>query len=336
MSICDLDLSRSPNMAETEEARAASPPVQYATLEESNDFFATHVKTFEWRWRLFFEPLPVIPLLPRPISIGVQSCRDARYRCDGRFRFRENFAYFCYTLGGVGGFRYKDTEYRTTAGQGFLVQISDLNMSYYYPPESDETWSYFVCEFAGEAAMSMMNGLVQHYGPIFTLAPDTAILRRLMALAGPPYAIMHPHPVDASELTIELLLALAASGRAQEKNDAAMDLVKRAMQIIGETDGSELNVEELARRVGVSRERLSRVFRARLDRSPHQVILEQKIHDSCILLKDTTMTVKEISAKIGYSDYTNFIRVFRQVMQTTPNQFRRQGSVVRLGRFGLL
>lgn len=310
--------------------------LQYAPREEVQEFFAAHVKTFEWLWRLYFDPLPLIPLLPRPRSIGVQSTRDPAYRCEGRLRIHDEYAYFCYTLSGVGGFKDKNGEYRTYPGQGFLVKINDLDMSYFYPPESTEAWTFFVCEFLGESAMAMMEGLRRHYGPIFSLAADSSILRRLLSLAGPPFATTHPHPIDASEMTVELLLALGASARAGEKNDVAMDLIKRAMQIIAETQSSELSVEGLARRVGVSRERLSRVFRARLDRSPHEVILEQRIQDACVLLRDTSLSVKEISQKSGYSDYTNFIRVFRQVMQTTPNQFRRQGSVVRLGRFGQL
>ncbi len=188
-------------------------------------------------------------------------------------------------------------------------------------------WQFLAFEFMGLAARALVRDLIGRYGSLFALTAQAPIMQRLQAHEVKNHAVVHADALDGAEMVIELLLALAASARARKVPDAAHDLVKRAMQLIEEHAQATFGVADLAERLNVSRERLARVFRLRLNVSPHQLIQQQKIRRACFLLKDTDMPIKQIAAHLGYTDYTNFIRAFRQVMQMTPYEFHLRGSI---------
>lgn len=302
----------------------ASPKSQMAELEA---WYRTHDRSYQHLWRVDFRLLDEMPLSPRPMTLSRQVVLGPGYYSEGRLRAAHDYCYFCYSLSGAGTFWDERGVHSVPAGWGFLLEMNDPRTGYGGEPNAQTPWQFLAFEFTGLAARALVRDLVARYGGVFALAAQSPILQRLHSYEIKNYAVTHPHAVDAAEMVIELLLALAASARAQEEPDAARDLVKRAMQLIEQHAEAPFSVTELARRLGISRERLARVFRLRLNLSPHQLIQERKIRRACFLLKDTDMPIKQIAAQLGYTDYTNFIRAFRQVMQMTPHEFYMHGSI---------
>jgi len=278
-------------------------------------------------WQVDFRMLEEMPLSPRPLSVSRQIVPGPDYYSEGRIRALHAFCYFCYSLSGEGTFWDERGVHSIPAGSGFLVEVNDPRTGYHSKPNAEQPWEFLGFEFTGLSATALVRDLLARYGAVFSLSPQASILQRLLSYEAKNYAVVHPHAVDGAEMVIELLLVLAASARVKEEPDAASDLVKRAMQLIEERGEAVFTVTDLAQRLGVSRERLARVFRQRLNLSPHQLIQEQKIRHACFLLKDTNLPIKQIAAHLGYTDYTNFIRAFRQVMQMTPHEFALRGSI---------
>jgi AraC-like DNA-binding protein len=307
-----------------------SMPVQ-AMIEPREEELAAwnqwHHRSYQRLWQVDFRMLEEMPLSPRPQSISRQIVVGPGYYSNGRIRATHSHCYFCYSLAGQGTFWDERGELPVPAGQGFLVEINDPRSGYRGEPNGECPWEFLAFEFTGLAATALVRDLLARYGAIFSLAPQSPILQRLLSYKTKNYAVVHTHAMDGAEMVIELLLALAASARTLEEPDAARDLVKQAMHLIEEQENAVHSVTELAQRLGVSRERLARVFRLRLNLSPHQLIQEQKIRRACFLLKDTQLPIKQIAVQLGYTDYTNFIRAFRQVMHMTPHEFYLRGSI---------
>ena len=304
---------------------SASNP--HEPTEEMDAWDRTHSRSYQHLWRVDFRLLDEMPLSPRPMTLSRQVIVGPGYYSDGRIRAVHDYCYFCYSLSGTGTFWNEQGVSAVPAGWGFLLEINDPRTGYRGEPNRETPWEFLAFEFTGLAAHALVRDLTVRYGALFALGAQSPIVQRLQSYANKHYAVVHPHAVDAAEMVIELLLALAASARAEKEPDAAQDLVKRAMQMIEEYGEAAFSVTELAQRLGVSRERLARVFRLRLNLSPHQLIQERKIRRACFLLKDTDMPIKQIAAQLGYTDYTNFIRAFRQVMQMTPHEFYLRGSI---------
>jgi AraC-like DNA-binding protein len=291
-----------------------------------------HTRTYRRLWHVDLRPLEGLPLSPRPDSISVQVVQDTGYRSVARFRQKEDHCYFCYSLGGAGAFADPDGTYPVPAGCGFLMEANDPRVTYFYPHDR-EPWRFLAFTFSGLVSRAMVRDWTGRFGPVFRLDPQAPIVRRLLAHEVSGYAIVDLHAVDATEMVLETLLALAAGARAAEEPNPALGLVRTAIQVIRSEAEADLSVDELARRVGVSREHLARAFRLRLDRSPHEVIREQKMRRACFLLKDTDEPIKLIAARLGYTDYTNFIHAFRTAAGMTPREFRRRGSITLLPQF---
>ena len=288
---------------------------------------AAHRQTYQVVWHVDILPLPEMPLFLFPTSVGVQATHDRRYQAEGRWRPEQDYCYFCYTLDGVGGFSNRQGEHLLPEGNAFLIEIADPGTRYFYPAVDSRPWSFLAFNFRGLAARAMVRELVHQYGSVYRLGRHSAIIQRLLAFEAAPYGTIHPHAVDSAELVIELLLALAAEARASETPDPSLGLIRKALEVIDSELEQGLSVAMLANRLGVSRERLSRSFQKCLDQSPQQVIREMKIRRASFLLKDTDILIKQIASRLGYSDYTNFIRAFRQVTGVTPQEFRLHGSI---------
>ena len=311
-------------------ARTGRPPTSGIT--DDQEWGVLHDRSYQRLWHLDFQVLEEMPLSPRPLSLGRQMVTGPGYYSDGSLRTPEDHCYFCYSLSGVGTFWDARGVHSLPATKGFLVEINDPQAGYCGEPNLEQPWEFLAFTFTGLAAHAMTRDLVGRYGGIYTLPMQSPILQRLLSHATGGYAVARPHAVDGAEIVIELLLALAASARSQEEPSAVQDLVRHALQLIEEHGEAPLSVQELAQRLDTSRERLARAFRLQLDLSPHQLIREQRIRRACFLLKDTDMPIKQIAVHLGYTDYTNFIRAFRQVMRMTPREFYLHGSIPFLPR----
>lgn len=287
-----------------------------------------HDQTYQTLWQVDIIPLPEMPLLFCPISIREHSTNDARYQAEGRWRPEQDYCYFCYTMGGVGGFSDSRGIHHLSEGDCFLIEIADPNTRYFYPAVDCRPWHFLAFNFRGLAARAMVREMVRQYGNVYRLGRQSAVLQRLFGFQSSPYETVHPHPLDSAELVFELLLALAAKAREAEAPDPAMGLIREALEIIDRELEQGVSVASLAGLTGVSREVLSRSFQKCLGQPPQRVILERKMRRASYLLKDTTLPTKQIAERLGYSDYTSFVRAFRQVLKMTPRDFRLHGRIV--------
>ena len=301
------------------------PPLAsvFVSPEELAAHGHVHMKTFEHLWRTHFHVLEDAPMMPRPVDVSVQVVRDARYRNDCKYSQFENYRYFCYTLSGVGGFRDSSGTYTLPEGHAFLVEKDNADAAYFYPPEGREPWRFLAVNFNGLPAHAMARALIHKYGPVYALPPDTPIVKRLLGYESASHTITNIHIADGAQMVIELLLALMAAGRASEETDPVIDLVRRAIPMM--STGEDVAVRDVARKLGVSREHLSRCFQRRVGMSPRQFCLEQRVRRACLMLKDTNAPIKTIAAQLGYTEYSNFVHAFRQVTQMTPSEFRQRG-----------
>jgi AraC-like DNA-binding protein len=64
------------------------------------------------------------------------------------------------------------------------------------------------------------------------------------------------------------------------------------------------------------------MFKASTGTSLQKYILERKIQRASRLLKDTDLSVKEISSQLGFKDQRNFTRTFRIYTDMTPRDIK--------------
>ena len=87
-----------------------------------------------------------------------------------------------------------------------------------------------------------------------------------------------------------------------------------------------LTLEQLASEAGMSPSHFSAVFRQKVQNSPVSFFTFLKIQQSCRLLENSEMRIKEVAYQIGYNDPYHFSRVFTTLMGMSPREFRNMGK----------
>ena len=84
-----------------------------------------------------------------------------------------------------------------------------------------------------------------------------------------------------------------------------------------------IELVELAALIGYSQYHFSRSFKNSTGTSPHQYIIQQRIEKSKRLLKQSNLTVNEISIDCGFANPSHFAKRFREHTGISPQQFRK-------------
>ncbi len=101
-----------------------------------------------------------------------------------------------------------------------------------------------------------------------------------------------------------------------------LGLTGRAMELIQASLEKPLPVGQLARALQVSPEHLSRVFKAQTGKGLHHSIHAAKMERAKAMLRQSALSVGEISSRLGYQTPQHFSRIFRQVFGGSPREFR--------------
>ena len=77
-----------------------------------------------------------------------------------------------------------------------------------------------------------------------------------------------------------------------------------------------------ANNVHISPAHLSALFKKQRQQNISDVITDIRIETACNLLKNTNLSLKEISAKVGYSNQYYFSSCFKKKTGQTPSSYR--------------
>lgn len=101
-------------------------------------------------------------------------------------------------------------------------------------------------------------------------------------------------------------------------------LLRSALRFIGQHLDDLPSLTEIARKVGTHDKRLSAIFRANLNMTVFAYIREARLRRGQELLAGSTMSVQDISDRVGFRSACNFTTAFRERLGMTPSQFRLQ------------
>src|SRR5689334_2323214 len=98
--------------------------------------------------------------------------------------------------------------------------------------------------------------------------------------------------------------------------------VHEILNVLNETHGN-LSASEAAQLSGRSVSRMRHVFTLAVGMSFRLARLQAKLAPAALLLRQSTLSIRAISAIVGYSDRTKFERAFKRVYGVTAKQYRR-------------
>jgi two-component system response regulator YesN len=101
-------------------------------------------------------------------------------------------------------------------------------------------------------------------------------------------------------------------------------MVKKACDYIAANYHRDITLEETADYCNLSTFYFSKIFKKHKKKNFITYLTELRIEEAKRLLQETDLTMKEISARIGYRDPNYFTRVFKRVENSSPRDFRNK------------
>lgn len=276
----------------------------------------------------FYLPIQIIggvPQFPHPICVGLETRRDPTYGQTGASRQGRRHYIFQYTFSGEGVFRDRHGTHTCGSCIAFLAASHDPEIAYGYPADKTAPWKFVFLDFGGQAACAMAQDLIRRHGAIYEIPPKHPVIERLLAFRVHDQIGCAISSLEGSKLVVDLLHALLVSKEEMPELKTENQLVRNVHEFVQTHIDQPISVMDIAVRFGVSREHLTRIFAQHGASTPYQYILNSKMSIACSLLHADVLSVKEVSAKLGFENVAHFTRAFKRIMRCTPSEYRNIG-----------
>lgn len=100
---------------------------------------------------------------------------------------------------------------------------------------------------------------------------------------------------------------------------AAVEALMQTKRVYRDAD---LNLDRLARKLGIPARQISAAINRATGKNVSQYVNEHRITEACGLLAETEKPVTEIMFEVGFQTKSNFNREFRRVTEMTPLEWR--------------
>ena len=171
----------------------------------------------------------------------------------------------------------------------------------------------------------MAQDLIRRHGAIYEIPPKHPVVERLLAFRVHDQIGCAISSLEGSKLVVDLLHALLVSKEEMPELKTENQLLRNVHEFVQTHIDQPISVMDIAVRFGVSREHLTRIFAQHGASTPYQYILNSKISAACSLLHAGVLSVKEVSAKLGFENVVHFTRAFKRIMRCTPSEYRNIG-----------
>lgn len=206
-------------------------------------------------------------------------------------------------------------------GQGFLIVPGVLSS---IASDKDDPWHFKWISFSGREAAWIMRLIGLDEGsPVFNfdffdkledIASDVLYSDRSecdmeIYLKGVFYIVMSYHK--------------RSNGVNTNQTGAGVGYVRKAMEYIDSHYGEDVRIDSIAESLHISRKYLCALFNKSIRMSPKEYLLYRRMEVAARLLIQTDMSVSAIASEVGYADYTQLSRIFKEKKGMSPLQYRK-------------
>ena len=132
----------------------------------------------------------------------------------------------------------------------------------------------------------------------------------------------------------ELILAIIDSYFAKRRMSSPMwrgsrfadARIRRAIALLRARPNKDVNIDDIATQVGLSRSRFYDLFQLCTGRSPREYLDMLCVETAITRLSTSNAKIGDVSAELGFSAQSNFTRFFLNQVGASPSEYRRHSS----------
>lgn len=247
---------------------------------------------------------------------------SGRSWCDGSYRiFREcsEFWVIEYISSGMGSIEINGKVYYPQKGDVYLLPSGSRHCYY---SDAKEPWIKTFVNFRGAVA----DGLASAYhlkGIVLFPGMEQAVAERFFQI----YTMMQNRNLEdayvifKTEILIHEIFHIL--GQKIKSTIGISDEMKKIKDYLETHVSVSVTIDELSALIYRSPDYLIRHFREEFGMTPYKYFIEKKMEAAKTMLRDTSLSVKEIGELVGYEDAHYFSNVFRKESGIPPLQYRK-------------
>lgn len=135
--------------------------------------------------------------------------------------------------------------------------------------------------------------------------------------------LVKPIDQDKLEEVLDRLMEDSGTGDMSMEADVNPTTIQRIIQEIKQNYANDITLTDLARKYGISTSHLSGLIKEELRMSFSEYIAARRVQKAKELLAEERISIEEIAAQVGYSDYFYFTKVFKKNAGISPSKYRK-------------
>ncbi|MEJ6952012.1 AraC family transcriptional regulator [Natronospora cellulosivora (SeqCode)] len=252
-------------------------------------------------------------------TCGIENCQPGHFWGPG---VRDHYLIH-YIIKGKGRFIVNNQSYQLARQQGFLICPKTIS---YYQADDKSPWLYMWVGFNGLMAKKYLKQAgLDNENLIFSYNGDklNKILKKMisireinasneMKLTGYLYQFF-AHLIDNANINYNK----------RNKKEHKERYIKISLDYISKNYSHKISIEEISNYIGLDRTYLYTIFKEKLGVSPQEYLITFRIKKACQLMKNTKLTLGDISRSIGYQDPLYFSKLFKKETGLAPSKYRK-------------
>ena len=97
---------------------------------------------------------------------------------------------------------------------------------------------------------------------------------------------------------------------------------KDVLSFIHQNYSNKITLQDIADAVFVSKGECCRFFKKSLKMSPYDYLINYRINESMKLLKNSSLSILDISENVGFNNVSHYIQIFKKKTGQTPLEYR--------------
>lgn len=226
-----------------------------------------------------------------------------------------------YIVDGEGEYITNGKVYKLKKGDGFLITPSVLTT---YSANPNNPWVYYWVGFHGTDAKKILERAnIGSENPIFSYTKDDDLKNYMISL----YEASNDKISGEYKMLGLLYLCLSClvtnNGIDTKDSELYKNYLDSAIDYIQINYSKDMSVASLAKYIGINRSHLYRIFKAYLNISPMDYILNYRLEKAKFFLRETKIPVTDIAYSCGFNDVAHFSKIFKDYFKISPLAYRR-------------